>query len=36
MFKGVFPKENYNDFIKFFYDISVADKTQAILIKKEG
>jgi len=35
MFKGTFPKELYNDFVKFYYDISVADKCQAILIKKE-
>lgn len=36
MFKGTFPKDLYSDFIKFFYDISLADKNQAILIKKES
>ncbi len=35
MFKGTYPKETYNDFVKFFYDMGVADKCQAILIKKE-
>jgi hypothetical protein len=36
MFKGTYPKEKYGEFIKFFYDINLADKCQAILIKKES
>jgi hypothetical protein len=35
MYKGTFPKETYGDFVKFFNDMNVADKCQAILIKKE-
>ena len=36
MFKGNFTKEQYEDLMKFYRDISNADKVQAVLIKKEG
>jgi transglutaminase-like putative cysteine protease len=36
MYKGVFPGSAYDELIKFYRDISVADKCQAILIKKDG
>jgi transglutaminase-like putative cysteine protease len=36
MFKGNFKKEQYEDLMKFYRDISNADKVQAVLIKKEG
>jgi len=36
MFKGTFPKSAYEDLIKFYREISNADKCQAILTKKEG
>lgn len=35
MYKGTYARELYDDFTKMFYDISVADTYQAILIKKE-
>lgn len=36
MFKGTYTKDKYEELIKFYSDISVADKCQAILIKKES
>jgi hypothetical protein len=35
-YKGIFPREMYDDFIRFNNDIRVADKSQAVLVKKEG
>ena len=34
-FKGTYARERYGEFIKFYKDISSADKGQVILIKKE-
>ena len=34
-FKGTYAREKYGEFIKFYKDISIADKGQVILIKKE-
>ncbi len=36
MYKGTYARELYDDFVKMFYDITVADKCQAILTKKEN
>ena len=36
MYKGKFTKEQYEDLMKFYRDISNADKAQAVLLKKEG
>jgi hypothetical protein len=33
MNKGIFPKESYDTFIRFFNEMRVADKCQAILLK---
>jgi hypothetical protein len=35
MFKGKFPKEKYEELIKFYRDICNADKAQVILTKKD-
>jgi len=34
MYKGVFGREHYGELVKFYYDINIADKVQAILTKK--
>lgn len=36
MFKGFYTKDQYEDLMKFYRDMSNADKVQAVLIKKEG
>lgn len=36
MYKGQYTKEQYEDLMKFYRDMSNADKVQAVLIKKEG
>jgi len=36
MFKGNFSKEQYEELMKFYKEINIADKEQAVLIKKEG
>jgi hypothetical protein len=36
MFKGIYPKELYDDLMKFYRDIDSADKCQAVFMKKEG
>lgn len=36
MFKGNYTKEQYQDLMNFYRDISNADKVQAVLLKKEG
>jgi hypothetical protein len=36
MFKGSFTKDQYEDLMKFYHDMNIADKVQAVLIKKEG